>query len=278
MTNTGIKRIVVALDASEANRSALLAATSLASQLQAELQALFVEDINLLRLAELPFAREMMFGSHQGRRITLAKMEQQIQDQASRLRHFVETTAQQNKVNVEFKVLRGQISSQLRLAAQQMDLLILSKSSQLLRPGLKLVAVVQEVLATVNCNVLVLQHGATIERPVAVLFDGAEASQRALQVAIQLAQGDHDQLNVIYPAISADSQQALQQQVDTLTQPYGINAGHIQLTSNSPAAVLQTLEKYKAKVIIVEVSNDILNSDAITSLIQQSHIPVIVIR
>lgn len=278
MSNTGIKRILVALDASEANHSALQVATTLASQLQAELQALFVEDINLLHLAELPFAREMMFGSRNSRRLSLAEMERQIQEQATRLRRLVETTAQQSQIKVDFKILRGQISSQLCLAAQQMDLLILGKSSQLLRPSLKLGSVAQEVLAAVNCNVVVLQHGATIERPVAVLFDGTEASQRALQVAIQLAHGDHDQLKVIYPATSADTQQALKQQVDGLTRTYGIDAGHIQLTSNSPAAVLQALEKYKGGVLIVEVSNDILNSDAITSLIQQSHIPVIVIR
>ena len=64
MSNGSIKRILVALDASAANRTALQTAALLASELQAELQALFVEDINLLRLAELPFAREVVFGSH----------------------------------------------------------------------------------------------------------------------------------------------------------------------------------------------------------------------
>lgn len=278
MSNAGIKRILVALDASEANRSALLAATSLASQLQAEVQALFVEDINLLRLAELPFAREMMVGSSQGRRITLATMEQQIQTQATRLRHFVETIAQQNKVKVDFKVLRGQISNELCLAAQQMDLLILGKSTQLLRPSLKLGTVAQEVLAAVKCNVLVLQHAASIERPVVVLFDGAEASQRALQLAMQLAHGDHDQFKVIYPATSADRQQALQQQVAALTTPHGIEAGQIHLTSNTPAAILQVLANSTGRVLIIEATNEILNSEAITALIQQSDTPVIVIR
>jgi nucleotide-binding universal stress UspA family protein len=278
MSNTGIKHILVALDASEANRSALLAATTLASQLQADLQALFVEDINLLRLAELPFAREMLFGSREGQRITLANMERQIQEQAARLRQLVEATALQNQIKVDFKVLRGQISNELCLAAQQMDLLILGKSSQMLQQSLKLGKVAQDVLASVNCNVLLMQYGATIERPVAVLFDGSEASQRALQLAIQLAHGDHDQLKVIYPATSTDRQQTLQQQVDALTQPYGIEAGQVLLTSNTSAAVLQALEKYQGRVLIVEPSNDILNTDAINSLIQQSHIPVIVIR
>ena len=56
------RRIVVALDASSHSHAALAAAVALAGRLQAELQGIFVEDVNLLRLAELPFAREVRFG------------------------------------------------------------------------------------------------------------------------------------------------------------------------------------------------------------------------
>jgi nucleotide-binding universal stress UspA family protein len=278
MNNSSIKRILVALDASEANRSALQAAATLASQLQAELQALFVEDINLLRLAELPFAREMMFGSSEGHRITPANMERQIQAQAIRLRRLVEATAQQSKIKAEFKVLRGQISRELLLASQQMDLLILGKSTQLLQQSLKLGKVAQDVLAAVNCNVLLMQYGASIERPVAVLFDGSQASERALQLAIQLAHNDHDQLKVIYPAVDHQQQQTLQQQVETITRPLGIDAGHILLHSNTSEALLQITRQYNSRILIVESDPGILNKEAIKTVVQQSPIPVIVMR
>ncbi|MBI1423502.1 MAG: hypothetical protein GC149_08565 [Gammaproteobacteria bacterium] len=278
MNKGGIKRILVALDASEANHSALQAAALLASQLQAELQALFVEDINLLRLAELPFAREMMFGSREGRRITLTNMERQIQAQASRLRQLVAATAQQARIKAEFKVLRGQISSELLLAAQQMDLLILGKNAQLLQQNLRLGKVAQEVLAAVNCNVMLLQYGAHIERPVAVLFDGSEASQRALLLGMQLAHGDHDHLTVIYPATDPEQQAALQQQVTTITQPVGIEPGQMQLASNSYSALLQSLATCKGRILIVESGSEVLNPESVKSLIQQSPVPVIVMR
>ena len=278
MSNTGIKRILVALDASETNRSALQAATSLASQLQADLQALFIEDINLLRLAELPFAREMVFGRRERQRITPANMERQIQEQATRLRQLVEAAALQNQIKVDFKVLRGQISAELRLAAQQMDLLILGKGSQLVQQGLKLGNFAQAVLASVNCNVLLLQYGATIEQPVAIFYDGTAASQRALQVAIQLARGDHDQLKVIYPATDPDQYHALQQQVDALTRPLGFEPGQLQLSSNTAAALLYAVDKSRGRVLVIEVSNDLLKTDSIATLLQQSRIPLVVIR
>lgn len=278
MSNNGIKRILVALDASEANRSALQAAALLASQLQADLQALFVEDINLLRLAELPFAREMMFGSREGRRITPANMERQIQAQAMRLRQLVETIAQKNQVKVEFRVLRGQVSSELCLAAQEMDLLILGKSTQLLQQSLKLGKVAQDVLASVNCNILLLQYGTNIERPVAVLFDGSEASQRALRLAIQLAHGDHDQLQVIYPALTAQKLESLQQQTRTVMKPLGIEADEIQLVTNTPETLLLAALKYNSRVLVVEANTEVFSPENLKRLIQQSRLPVVVVR
>ena len=278
MSNSSIKRILVAIDASEANRSALQTAALLASQLQAELQALFVEDINLLRLAELPFAREMMYGSRDSRQITLANMERQIQAQASQLRQLVDATAQQNQIKVDFRVLRGQIGSELLLASQQMDLLILGKNTQLLRQSAKLGRVAQEVLTTVSCNVLLLQHGTRIDRPVAVVFDGSEVSRRGLQLAMQLAHGDHDQLKVIFPAASAGQQEILQQQVRDLTQVQGIDAGQIQLTLNTTEALLQAIQNANSRVLIVESTSEVFNALDIKTLLQQSQIPVIMMR
>ena len=56
---TGISRILFALDPSRQNRAALERALTLAERLRAELIMLFVEDENLLHLVNLPFAREV---------------------------------------------------------------------------------------------------------------------------------------------------------------------------------------------------------------------------
>ena len=54
-----IRRILVALDASEASRAAIRSAVDLAARFRAELVGLFVEDVNLLRSAQLPFVRKV---------------------------------------------------------------------------------------------------------------------------------------------------------------------------------------------------------------------------
>ena len=57
-----IRRVVVALDAVSENRAAIDAAARLAARWKCRLHGVFVEDDELLRLAVLPFARQVTLG------------------------------------------------------------------------------------------------------------------------------------------------------------------------------------------------------------------------
>ena len=59
------RRILVALDGSAHVLAALQAASEMAARMKSELVGLFVEDINLVRLAGLPFPRELGILRHQ---------------------------------------------------------------------------------------------------------------------------------------------------------------------------------------------------------------------
>ena len=58
----------------------------LAQQMQAELLGLFIEDVELLRFAALPFAAEVGFPSAARRTVDLAAVERALQGQAAALR------------------------------------------------------------------------------------------------------------------------------------------------------------------------------------------------
>ncbi|HHP7234546.1 MAG TPA: universal stress protein, partial [Desulfobacterales bacterium] len=79
---TSIERILVALDASPASVSALQTAVELAARLGARLVGLFVEDMNLLRVTQLPFAREISLFSPWFRRLESGELERQLRVQA----------------------------------------------------------------------------------------------------------------------------------------------------------------------------------------------------
>ena len=278
MSDDPIKRILVALDSSATNKSTLQVATALASKLKAQLQALFVEDINLIHLAELPFAREVSASTHTARQLTLADMEKQLSGQVRRLRQMVDQAALQSQLAVEFKVLRGPVASELCMAVQQMDLLIVGKNTQLLRHSEKLGSITRDMLTGSKCSLLLLQHGASLERPVAVVYTGSETSRRALQLGAQLAQGDHDQLSVLYPQAPAASQQKWQDEVTTFAHAHDIMPKHICLKENNTPALLNALAACNGRILLLAADQDTFPAEQLQSLLQQSTRPVILIR
>ena len=85
-TDFGVRRILVALDGSVHASGALEAATALAARLHAELEGIFVQDVDLARLAALPIGREIQFLTGQGRDFTADELDAQNREQEARAR------------------------------------------------------------------------------------------------------------------------------------------------------------------------------------------------
>ncbi len=278
MNEERIKRILVAIDASESNKSILKAATQLAQRLNAQLQTLFVEDINLLRMAQLPIAREITASAHTRRPLNLSVMEQQLRSQVERLRRVVAATAQQSNLTVDFKVLRGQIANELCTAVQDMDLLVVGKNTQLQRYSEKLGAITKDMLLGARCNLLLMRHGATLDKPVALLYTGSDAGKRALHLAMALAHGDEGRLNVIYPAVDKKQLQIWQAEVTTATKPFDIAAKHTQLQDNTIAAVLAALAQHNARVLVITPQQTLFDQAQLQHLISRCQTPLLLVR
>ena len=102
------RRVVIGLEPAMLDAAALAAAAQLARSAGVELAALFVEDINLLRLASLPFAREMGAASAARRRMEAADIERAFKVQAAQLKRALAEAAQRLELQWTFEVARGQ--------------------------------------------------------------------------------------------------------------------------------------------------------------------------
>ena len=134
-----IFRVLVALDASVRDLSALEATADLAGGIPVELLGLFVEDINLLRLAALPFAREVAYGSAGDRPFDVQSLERDFRTQAERLRRSLALEAYRLRGTWSFRVVRGDLAVELTQAARDVDLLVFGEAAGAfasLRPGL----------------------------------------------------------------------------------------------------------------------------------------------
>jgi nucleotide-binding universal stress UspA family protein len=186
---THIRRILVAIDASRQSLAALDAATRLASELEAELLGMFVEDVNLLRLAGLPFAREIGRATARARRLADVDMARALRAQAARAEQALAGAAREYNLHWSFRVARGQVAAELLHAAQESDLLALGVTYISVVPGARFGTTLRTVMAAAPRPLLLLPAGARLRPPYVVVYDGSDAAQRALALAASLAAG-----------------------------------------------------------------------------------------
>jgi nucleotide-binding universal stress UspA family protein len=200
-----IKRILLALDASQKSLAALETAAELAGRLGAELRGLFVEDIDLLRMAEFPFAAEVGGFSLTVRRIQLPELEMQLRAQANHMKKTIAAISAREGVPWEFRVVRGPVASEIILAAAECDLIIVGKRGWSMSK--RLGSTVKMLISQGKGLTLILEPGVTFMVPAVAVYDGKEISRKVLDAAAALVKVKQGQLVIL--AIGETQQDAL---------------------------------------------------------------------
>lgn len=191
-----IGRILVAADGSEHSLAALDAALALAARLHAELEALFVEDLDLLRLAELPCARVVSLTLLQSETIDRERMERQLRLQSARVHQALEQRAATLRVQARFRSVRGEVPQEVASAAAGADLVGLGKAGHGRMAQPHLGRTLRAALAA-GRPLLVAERQSLIGTGLLVLYGGEPADRRALALAHRLASGDGETLTVL---------------------------------------------------------------------------------
>ncbi len=197
-TEHGIARILVAIDASPHSLAALEASAELARVLDAELRGLYVEDLRLMEMTRLPFAREVDALSGESRAIRAAEMRRQLRAEAARARRLLERVAQREAIEWSFRTARGRVAAELLAAAVEADLVTLGTRSRSIGRGPGSTA--RTLLARGSRPVMVLRRGARLGETVHVLFQLSEAGWESLAVAAAVAEDRDSPLGVLLAA------------------------------------------------------------------------------
>jgi hypothetical protein len=104
-----LQRVLVAIEPPNLNVQPLAAVFELARSLQLELAGLFVEDLDLLRLAALPITREVGAVSGVVRAIEVIDVERALRAQAEQVRRALSSLAAELDVPWSFRVERGEL-------------------------------------------------------------------------------------------------------------------------------------------------------------------------
>jgi len=174
-------RVVVAVDASWPSLEAVEEAVELAAQQGLELVGLFVEDLDLVRLACLPLAHETNSMTAHTRRLELPALEQQLRAQAERARVGFERVLRGRPVSASFRVARGSVSAEILAAVSAHDLVVGGCSGFGGTAGGKLGRTALELVEQFE-GTLLLTPRPTAATGVARIDTGSAAGRRALRL------------------------------------------------------------------------------------------------
>jgi len=268
-----VTRIVLAIDTSPHGRAALEFAAELAAQLSAELQGLFVEDLDLLRLSDLPFASEVSYPTAAPRRLDRARVERALKQSAEEVRRELSQAATRRHLRWSFQVTQGQLIQTTLAAATEGDVLIVGVASRL--PRMILPAAGSAGVAGAA------GRGGSSRRepawPVLVAYDGSNAGRRALAAAARLRGGtDHDLLVAISAPRQEDAPELRREASEWLRQRK-IHAEIYPGNVTRGATLRDIARDERAGLIVLNRDNRLLDEAALKTLLDDAAFPVVLV-
>jgi len=271
-----IRRILVALDASPHSLSALQAAVELAAEHGAELVGVFVEDVNLVRLAALPVTREIGQASARIRELDERTMTRQLRRLAQRAEQALAREAGRLQVRWSFSVSRGTVGAELWGAASEADLVVMGRTgwSARRRAG----SSVEAVLASGMRRTLVIGTGARLHPSLLVIHDGSEMGDRALQTAALLAKSKGGYLAVAITRPDPEQAQRLQRQVAEQLRPHGLEVRYRWLLRSDSRALAELVATEQRCVLVLAAEAPQLHDLPLPEVLENLNCPVLIVR
>lgn len=234
-----IRRVTVALRGHAADADLLGSAARLARDTAAELSGVFLEDIDLLRLAELPLAIEICRSTCVRRRVEASEIGRQLASMAATAEEALARVARDAGVTWSFRVARGAVTALLTEAAAEADITLVPASRRAFwaygervvigAPGRRLAA--------------------AAPAPLAVVFDGSDAAMRALDVGKRLVAAEQRPLTVIVLSSSEETGEELRARV---AEALGAQPARVHmLVPGDTARLLQVVREQRVGMLVV---------------------------
>lgn len=268
-----IQRILIGLDASHHSLAALRAAAELATSLQAELVGLFVEDVNLLRVAELQVGWELQFPFAVGARLNPDRMERQLRAQAQLAEEALGAICKRRHIEWSFRVVQGQVSQQLLEEATRADLLCLGRASRPVMHRSTVGSTTEAAAMRAPHSVLVVPRDVQIRPPVVVLYEGRPDKRQALLVAAQLAQHKGGFLSVLVPPSAPGTSKEIQESVTEQLDVEELLIRYRELVGPGVVSLVHAIQSEGAGLLVME--KDFLPPESLKELLDALSCPTL---
>jgi nucleotide-binding universal stress UspA family protein len=271
-----VRRVLVALDASETSLAALEAAADLAGWFAADLQALFVEDQSWWDLAGHPAARHADAASGRETPATPQALLHEARVLVERARRAFLAAVSRSGSHGEFRAVRGAPARALVEAASACDVVCVGRVGWTASARRGLGSTARAMLAARAHAVLLLRRGESVGGPTVVVYDGSESAHRGLAAALRLANVSGGPVVVLVVGPS-ERRAALGAQAEAEAVRAGLAVRVRQLASTTPEAVAGALKTTEAGVLVLPASS-VPSDEACRAAVEAARCPVLVVR
>jgi hypothetical protein len=245
------------MDAASHSVDALTSAITLAGQLEAELTGLFIEDIDLLRSAQLPFASEIIADSGRERLLTSNDIERSLRAWSAEMQNTLINQARKAQIKYSFRTVRGRRLDAILTEAGVSDLLIFARPRYRLTPALS---------QATN---------------IGLIYDGSEQSQHGVAILGKLAAkglAHVTLINVEKQPQAQDSKYDIHHAAQWLTHR-GMSVSLQNPADKSVPALVSLLKRHHASLLLVPANNELCKqSGQFRQLESRLECPLVIIR
>jgi len=270
-----IERVVVPLDAASENRTAIDTAARLAAHAKAPLHGVFVEDEDLLRLASLPFARQITIVTGV-ESLTVEHVELHLRATAERARRELVAAAKQHGVAWSFETVRGPSDTALSGATER-DLVVAGELTRSVdghfRVGYRWLGLVE---AAPGPFLLARHAWNTTGSVVILLRDRGPGSVRLLEAAAQNAEARGIGLIAICPAPFVGTPGFERWIADRLASfPVRLQ---IEVAPTGPAALHRRIVELDCRLLAIEAGTSEGTADPLREFTERCACDVLIVR
>jgi len=273
-----IRRILVALDASNHSMAALEAAARLARSMGAELQGLFVEDINWFRISRHPLTKEISSLTGNIHSLQEDHMERQVKALARRMEKLMQRVSEISKIDYSFKSVRGGVEKQILDATENVDLITLGRVGQSMSRGEELGKTTRYILKESDKPVLLLQQGLKIGYFIIVVYDGSPESRRGLHLARTIALQAESKIKVISFEHNVDDAEDRRREIHELLDQWNLKAPVSSLRIPEAMHLGQMIHEQNGGLIISSRNQPLFQGRALQKVIKFIKCPLLLMK
>lgn len=176
-----VERILVSLDNSTHSIAALKAAVELARHFNADLKGVFIEDVNLLNLAEMPFRQEVGEYTAIVREMSTDGLSRSIFVQSRWVVRSFRKIINQSDINADIIVLRGDVNEMIEQESQTCDLIVIGKTGTNPIGGRRLGSTAKALINSHKKPLLLVEENNRLGYPMILFYSNSPLGKISLE-------------------------------------------------------------------------------------------------